>query len=284
MRKRIISFFTGLIVLSALTGCAMTPVRQHPDFASGKQKIKVVAILPADVEFRHLVFTGENERDSAREQAIASDLNATVGRLLEAKGYVIKEDLLKKAEAGDKQFNFDFEQFKNAYGQVYKELYAQPMVQEEQANKFKVGVGALANPFAQSCKADALLLIRYAGFDKSQGLIAKEVVGSALLAVLTGVVAVPAHNGGHIDLALIDGVSGDVLWTNAAGGPTASNASLNMALTKLPASNSTPLAPATQTAEAKTEATSPAPAVASANSTSSPSPASSSSAAAPAVP
>ncbi len=240
MSKRIRSVITMVIVSVILTGCSLTPVRQHPDFASGKQKVRVVAILPADVEFRHLVFTGENERDSAREQSIATELNSAVGNMLQSRGYLIKEDLLKRAEAGDKQFNFDLEQFKTAYSQAYKELYAQPMLQEEQAYKFKVGVGALANPIAQSCNADALLLVRYAGFDKSQGLIAKEIAGSVLLAVLTGVVATPAPSGGHIDLALIDGVSGDVLWTNSYGGPAPHGASLNMAMSKLPALKDTP--------------------------------------------
>lgn len=244
MKTVLRSVIVGLVVITALTACSMTPVRQHPDFASGKQKVRVVAILPADVEFRHLVFTGENERDTALEQSIATELNSGAGAMLQSRGYLIKEDLLKRAEAGDKQFNFEYEQFKSAYSQVYKELYAQPMMQEEQANKFKLGIGPLANPIAQSCNADALLLVRYAGFDKSHGLLAKEIVGSALLAVLTGVVASPAPKGGHIDLALIDGVSGDILWTNSYAGPVPHGASLNMAMSKLPGLKETASEPA----------------------------------------
>ena len=224
-----------LAILISAAGCTMTPVRQHPDFANGKRKVQVVAILPPDVEYRHLVFTGENERDLPREQSISQDLASSLEALLQAKGYSVKTDLLKQLEAGNKQFNFDFEQIKGAYAQASKELYAQPMVQVEASNKFKVGLGSIVNPFAASCGADALLLVHYAGFDKSSGLLTKEIISSALLAALTGAYYVPAHNGGYIELALIDGVTGDVLWSNNSGGPVSPGASLDMALTKLPA-------------------------------------------------
>lgn len=222
------------VLVASTAGCAMTPVRQHPDFASGKRKIQVVALLPPDVEYRHLVFTGENERDLPREQAISQELASALESSLQAKGYAVKTDLLKQLESGNKQFNFDFEQIKNAYTQATKELYAYPMVQVDESNKFKVGLGPIVNPFAASCGADALLLVRYGGFDKSSGLVAKEIVGSALLAVLTRAYYVPVKNGGRIELALIDGVTGDVLWSNNSGGAVAPGASLNLAISKLP--------------------------------------------------
>lgn len=224
----------AVVLLATLSGCAMTSVRQHPDFASGQRKIKVVAILPSEVEYRHLVFTGENERDSAREQSIATDIESGMSSVLESHGYAAKSDILDKARSGDKDFNFQLEQLKDAYVQVAKEMYAQPMVPVEKADKFKVGVGPLANPFATLAGADALMLARYQGFDKSKGLVAKEIVASALLAALTGSYYVPANNGGTIELSLIDGVSGEILWSNVSGGPVGAYASLTSAMTKLP--------------------------------------------------
>lgn len=224
----------ALLLLATLSGCAMTSVRQHPDFASGKRKINVVAILPSEVEYRHLVFTGENERDSEREKSIATDLESGMSTVLQAHGYTPKSDILDKARSGDKEFNFQLEQLKGAYVQVAKELYAQPMIQVEKADKFKVGVGPLANPFATIAGADALMLARYQGFDKSSGLVTKEIVASALLAALTGSYYVPAKNGGQIELSLIDGVSGEILWSNASGGPVGAYASLMSATAKLP--------------------------------------------------
>ena len=225
----------ALVLLATLSGCAMTSVRQHPEFASGKRKINVVAILPSEVEYRHLVFTGENERDAELEKSIASSIESGMSSVLQSHGYTAKSEVLDKAKSGDKEFNFQLEQLKGAYVQVAKELYAQPMVQVEKSDKFKVGVGPLANPFANVAGADALILVRYQGFDKSSGLLTKEVVASALLGVLTGSYYVPAKNGGQIELSLIDGVSGEVLWSNTSGGPVSAYASLVNATAKLPA-------------------------------------------------
>jgi len=188
----------ALLVLVTLAGCAMTTVRQHPDFASGKRIIKTIAILPSEVEYRHLVFTGENERDPKLEKSITNTIETSIGNLLQKRGYTAKLDVLEKARAGDKEFNFQLEQFKGAYNEISKELYAQLTVQAEQSATFKLGVGALANPLASLCAADALMLIRYQGFDKSGGMVAKEVIASALLGALTGVVAVPAKMGGQL--------------------------------------------------------------------------------------
>jgi hypothetical protein len=225
----------ALVLLATLSGCAMTSVRQHPDFASGKRKINVVAILPSEVEYRHLVFTGENERDAEREKSIAAEIESGMSTVLQNQGYTAKSEVLEKARSGDKEFNFQLEQLKGAYAQIAKELYAQPMVQVDESSKFKVGVGPLANPFASLSGADALMLARYQGFDKSDGLVTKEIVASALLAALTGSYYVPVKNGGQIELSLIDGVSGEILWSNASGGPLGAYASLVSAAAQLPA-------------------------------------------------
>lgn len=228
------SFIFILVLLLTLSGCSVTSVRQHPEFANGKRKIQVIAVLPPDVEYRHLVFTGENERDPKIENEIAKALETDISSALESHGYSTKADILKKISEGDKQFNFAYEQLKGAYMQAAKELYAQQMVQVTESDKFKVGIGPIANPFAAACNADALFFARYSGFDKSTGLITKDIVASALLGALTGSYYVPASNGGRIDLALIDGVTGDVLWTNNAGGPTTHYTSLMAAIEKLP--------------------------------------------------
>lgn len=238
MRTGLKTILPVLLLLTILSGCATTTVRQHPDFASGKRKINVVAVLPADVEFRHLVFTGENERDAARETTIAAEIETEINNILQSHGYTPKNDILKKVRGGDKEFNFQLEQLKSAYQLVAKDLYAQTLVQVEESTKFKLGVGPLANPFASVSGADALMLARYHGFDKSDGLIAKEVLASALLAALTGSYAIPVNHGGQIELSLIDGVSGDILWSNAAASQLNANAALGIAVAKLPNSPS----------------------------------------------
>lgn len=223
-----------VLVILALTACETTTVRQHPDFASGKRKINVVAVMPADVEHRNLVFTGENERDAEREKTIAAELESGMNTVLLKHGYTPKSVLLEKAQSGDREFNFQLEQIKGAYGLISKDLYARPHLSVEESTQFKLGVGPLANPFAAQSGADALIFMRYYGFTKSDGLIAKEVVASVLLAALTGAYYIPVKSSGQIELSLIDGVSGDVLWSNVSGGPIGSFAMLDGAAAKLP--------------------------------------------------
>lgn len=224
-----------LVVVTMLSGCGtMTSVRQHPDFVSGKRKINVIAILPVQTEYRHLVFTGENERDPEREKSIATEIESGMVSALQGHGYTAKLDVVEKARSGDKEFNFLLEQFKTAYVQAAKELYARAMVEEGESTQFKVGVGPLANTFAAIAGADALMIANYQGFDKSGGLIAKEVTTSVLLGALTGVYYAPAKSGGRVELSLIDGVSGDILWSNASAGPVSASNSLTSAMVRLP--------------------------------------------------
>lgn len=244
---------TVLAVVSVLTACETTTVRQHPDFASGKRKIATVAVMPPDVEFRNLVFTGENERDAEREKTIAGEIEAGMNQVLVKHGYTPKSVLLDKARAGDREFNFQLEQIRNAYGLLSKDLYARPQLPVEESTKFKLGVGPLANPFASLSGADALIFTRYFGFSKSDGLIAKEVVASALLAALTGAYYIPIKSSGQIELSLIDGVSGDVLWSNMAGGQQGSQAMLAGAASRLPPGPAAVGATTTATASAATQ-------------------------------
>lgn len=230
----------ALVLVVMLSGCGtMTSVRQHPDFVTGKRKINVIAILPVDTEYRHLVFTGENERDPEREKSISTELESDLVSALQGRGYKTKLDVVEKARSGDKEFNFQLEQFKTAYIQAAKELYARAMVEEGESTQFKVGVGPLANNFAVIAGADALMIANYQGFDKSGGLMAKEVTTSVLLGALTGVYYAPAKSGGRVELSLIDGVSGDVLWSNAFAGPVSASRSLTSAMVRLPVVPST---------------------------------------------
>lgn len=249
-----------LAIAALMSACATTTVRQHPDFASGKRKITIVAVMPADVEYRNLVFTGENERDPEREKAIATEIETGMSTVLQKLGYTPKSGLLDKAQAGDREFNFQLEQIRGAYGLISKDLYARPQLPVEESTKFRLGVGPLANTFAAQSGADALIFARYHGFTKSDGLIAKEVVASALLAALTGAYYIPIRSSGQIELSLIDGVSGDVLWSNVAGGQQGSLAILDGVSARLPPGPAVAVKPvpvATEVAQAQPAATVP---------------------------
>ncbi len=68
--------------------------------------------------------------------------------------------------------------------------------------------------------ADAILLMRYSGWDKSGGHVAKDIGISLLVAVLTSgmVMASFPTEGAMTEAALIHGKTGEVLWADIKGG------------------------------------------------------------------
>jgi hypothetical protein len=211
----------AMLALAVASGCSYTPVRQHPDFASAARKVQKIAVLPPDVEYQLLVLTGDNERLPDEERNVTASLTSTLPGLLEKRGYSVREFSADKLQQAGKDANFTLQQVKTAYGEVSKQLYEQGMLTEDEANQFRVSVGPVVNPVAEALEADGLLLVRYAGFKKSDGLIAKEVVSGALLGALTGVVVIPAPTGASMEMALLDAATGDVLWANRGAGNAA---------------------------------------------------------------
>lgn len=211
----------ALLALVAASGCSYTPIRAHPDFASAARKVQKVAVLPPDVEYVLLVLTGDNERLPEEELKVRQSLGSALPGLLEKRGYVVRELSPEKVETIVKDANFTIEQAKTAYREASKQLYERALVTEDESTSFRVSIGPIGNSVAEAVDAEAFLFVRYSGFKKSEGLIAKEIVANALLGVLTGVVVAPAASGASMEMALVDSTSGDVLWSNRGLGNAA---------------------------------------------------------------
>jgi hypothetical protein len=93
-------------------------------------------------------------------------------------------------------------------------------ISEKESKKIQISVGEAVNVISEKSGADAILLLRFSGFDKSSGYVAKDVGTSLLVTVLTlgTVVPVSAASGAITEVALIDGVTGDVLWADVKYG------------------------------------------------------------------
>lgn len=227
-----------IVTVAMASGCSYTPVRQHPDFASAARKVQKIALLPPDVEYQLLVLTGDNERLQDEEKKVTANLISTIPTLLEKRGYRVLPFNADQLQQSGQDTNFTLQQVKTAYTEASKQLYERGLVGEEEAKQFRVSVGPVVNPVAEVLQADALLLVRYAGFKKSDGLIAKEVVSGALLGALTGVVIIPAATGASMEMVLLDATNGDVLWANRGLGNAA------LLVEKLPLTGSAALAQA----------------------------------------
>lgn len=216
INHRFLAGIALLIVVSVVSGCAMTPIRQHPDFASAARKVETIAVLPPDVEFVRIVFNGDNERVTEKERTIADELHQNLETALKSKQYTVRPWLDTKQQEANPNANFDLQQVRTAYTEAAKQLYDKN-ANEEESKTYRVSLGPLVNPVASLVNAEALLYVRYYGFEKSGGQQTKDILAGALLGVLTGVIAVPKTEGSAMEVALIDGATGDVLWANRGG-------------------------------------------------------------------
>lgn len=206
-----------ILLVSLVSGCAtMTPIRQHPDFASASRKVQTVVILPPEVEYLRIVFNGDNERETEKEQTITQELQAGLEAALKKKQFTVRPWFSDKQKAANQNISFDLQQVRTAYNEAAKQLFEKP-ANEEESKQYRVSMGPVVNPIASLVNAETLLYVRYNGFNKSGGQQAKDIVAGALLGVLTGVMPVYAAEGSVLEVALIDGATGDVLWANRGG-------------------------------------------------------------------
>jgi hypothetical protein len=98
-------------------------------------------------------------------------------------------------------------------------------------------------------------LLHYYGFEKSAGMVAKDIAAGVLLALVTGTAPISASQGSQVEVALIDGDTGAVLWVNTRAAPVLSADVTSATMNDLPGINS--VAQNTTAVEYKTEDTTP---------------------------
>lgn len=173
-------------------------------------RIRTIAILPVEVAYLHKTVSGD-ELQPEKERELQRDFMTDLGRMLESKRYqVIRMEpiLADTMNAGTPEVRQIREEANSASNQVSLEVPVTDMAVSMSIT------GSAVQALAKTQKADALLLARYNGHDSSGGRTAVRVVTAGILGGLTGYTAVPSSAGGVCDLLLVDGKSGDVLWTN----------------------------------------------------------------------
>ncbi|MCM2679706.1 hypothetical protein [Echinimonas agarilytica] len=229
------SIFVGLCALVILSGCAAnyTSERAHPDYVNNKVDIERIAIVPPIVEYNSLEFSGENVPIPEREEEMKQIIVDFAAEELRARGYepvVVKRE---EVEAELDNYNIDLGKLREQYSQIRDVLYEKSVVKIEDSVKFEQSVGEAAAIVASYSDADAVLLMRYYAYEKTSGAIAKDVAVSVLVAALTGGVGVQPTSGEAVEVAVLDGISGNVLWTNHASLPSVEAASLKHAMQNL---------------------------------------------------
>ena len=219
MNARRIAALLSSLLLAA--GCATTTTtRTHPTLEEQLHHINSVVIAPPRVEIEYVTLTGENERKTEQEESIRAQLVAIAEGALTAHGYEIVEFDFDGAMENDEEFAYTVTQIREGFDNAKEDLKFGKPIAEEKAKNLKISLGEAASIVAAESGADAILLIRYSGFDKSDGYVAKDVGTSVLVAVLSmGIVLMTSPTSGAItEVALIDGITGDLLWADVKGG------------------------------------------------------------------
>ena len=217
---RTVKISAVLAVLFLIAGCATTTTRTHPTLEEQLQHINSVVIVPPKVEIEYVTLTGENERMTDHEIAISAQLITIAERELRVHGYDIVQFDFDSLMERDAEFAYTVTQIREGFDKAKEDLQLGKQVSPEQAKKLQISIGEAVNVVAAESGADAILLLRYTGFDKSDGYVAKDVGTSVLVGILTmgSVITLSPTSGAITEVALIDGATGDVLWADIKSG------------------------------------------------------------------
>ena len=237
-------------------GCAsVTSVCQHQDFDKLASNIHLIVIAPPVVTIEEITFTGENTHMVEKEEAIKAELRQLATQELNSRGLTVVDFDFKAALQDDPDFAFEVNQVLEAFKQARAELYDGRRVSEEDKAKFNASLGPVINSISTRSGADAVLLLHYYGFEKSAGMVAKDFAAGVLSALLTGVVASSPTSGSQVEVALIDGASGAVLWVNTRGVPALSTAMTQPTMREMPLAINTTTGTTTNTTTTTTKTT-----------------------------
>jgi hypothetical protein len=206
-----------LVAMLALTACTTaTTVRQHEDFAGRRTRIARVAVVPPEVDATLIVFKGTNEPLPEEVTRVSAVLPELLKRGLEEHGFVVA---LPVAEDGmESELRAMIAQLRQTTAQVNADMYESVALDTSKAMKYSASVGPQVAELADALDADALLLASYAEFHKSSGETARDVTIAVLVgaATLGNFIPIPVKYGASLVVMLVDGVTGELLWSNVA--------------------------------------------------------------------
>lgn len=197
--------------LFVLSGCATT-LRKSLSFDSSVAGIKTIAVLPPDVKVYKLTAGGITELiDEWSEEAknyIEEALTKHMGQRYAFKMKFISDGWIK-------QNHFDlWNSNKSLYESVaYSALfhaYPGPHAFGSKLKNFDYTLGTKAGELARACGVDSLLFVHGVDYEATAGRTAL-LFWNILMSAATGVAVIPITPT-FMNMGLVDGISGDVVW------------------------------------------------------------------------
>lgn len=206
----------------SLTACGVQTnpfLKQHPDIQVHCSNIKRIAVLPPNVMLYQVNLAEERKllKDKVREASLilANEISAELSR----RGFEANPISMKNEEKISSEALFQDAQIRHLYDMLYPELEKIKHLKYSK-NVFECSLGNEAKSISSSFHSDALFFIIYQGQQRTAGSIAGEVAGKVLIAAVTAGMFIPEKNpSGYewLGAALVDGTSGEVIWTNQTG-------------------------------------------------------------------
>lgn len=198
-----------LVLLLGATGCATT-VRVHPTFTERHATIRVIAAMPPAVTIYRVTFTGDQELMPELIPPAVSTIIETAEGALTQKGYTVPHldpndsALTQNAELQAAMFNVQ-----QVFGKRLEEMARRRFPRNE-----VYSLGPEVNRFADMSRSDVLLFAHCEGLKKSGGEITKDIAKTLLIGIATLGHFVPMYptSATALQLAMVDGDTGDILW------------------------------------------------------------------------
>lgn len=235
MNKIVVNLLlVGLLLF--LGGCSNTAVRHHQDYQEAANYVGTVVLLPADVSVELIVFDGDNEKLVEKEKSIQEAIHRIAKAKLEAEQLTVIDFDFDKEIATDEELAYALTEAKEAWNVAKQDMYKKGVVSEKDKAKFTTNLGSVLNLIADKTGADSALLMHFSGYEKSKGVVAKDLTSSILVGLLTMGAVVPVHTmaGSFVDIALVETTTGKVIWANRKSNNISDSNTASLAFKELP--------------------------------------------------
>ncbi len=199
----------GCVVIS---GCATGVIAKHPDFKSRQARIHAMTILPPKIDVYKLAFNGDRQEMYDLLAPITSEATEELQTTLTNRGYNIRvlnlnDDALRESPELKRSLQTIRDVFNTRISEYQKRWF--PAFRQ-----FTYSLGSEVNIVADHTKSDALVIVQCTGLKKTGGEITKDITQSALIfaATLGSVLVINHASATVIQLAVVDGDTGDILW------------------------------------------------------------------------
>lgn len=190
-----------LMAVILLAGCAGT-MRTHPDFATHRAKLRAVAVISAEVDFFQRTATINDPKPEFNKEVSNVAKKALENVLAQGQIKVISAGLSDSLLSADQELALSLTRVKQSFAAACDSI----------ARRKKKTLSDVLSPeigyFADHVQTEYLIFARGSGYQSSGGAKGKDIVMAGLFG--SGI----QWNGLFLEVALVDGNTGQVLWYN----------------------------------------------------------------------